>query len=79
MHAGKIRSYGMERTETWFTSISLEGRLGGSAYQDTERTQMGTLLFKTDFLKNIFYLFIHERHREGGRDIEGEAGSSQGT
>ena len=25
----------------------------------------------------IFYLFIHERLREKGRDIEGEAGSSQ--
>ena len=29
--------------------------------------------------KNIYCLFIHERHRERGRDKEGEAGSSQGA
>ena len=31
------------------------------------------------FLKKIFYLFIHDRHREAETQAEGEAGSPQGS
>ena len=53
----------------------------GLGYRDEARVKVNTtdsydgVLLYLIFLR--FYLFIHERHRESGRDIDREVGSPQ--
>ena len=63
----------------WYFGYHLTRSLGIELKEQRTVSQVPSRLLGKKYFLERFYLFIHERHTERGRDTEREVGSPQGA